>query len=180
MPFFTRSGDDGTTGLLDRGRVPKYEDRLEALGSLDEASAALGVARAAAKNSFSMSRLLEAQRDLYHVMTEVAASPGRADQFRFDPKRVEWIEKQIEELAKDLEMPGEFIVPGDSPAGAAMAMARAVIRRAERRIVELFDKGKIENPGLQQYLNRLSSLLFILELLENQAAGKPTTRAKTP
>ena len=75
-------------------------------------------------------------------------------------------------------MPKEFIVPGDSAAGAALSLARTIVRRAERRVVELFDKKEITNPALQQYLNRLSSLLFALELLENQAAGKDTTRAR--
>ncbi len=75
-------------------------------------------------------------------------------------------------------MPEEFIVPGDSAAGAALSLARAVVRRAERRVAELFDRKEIINPALQQYLNRLSSLLFVLELIENRAAGKDTTRAK--
>jgi cob(I)alamin adenosyltransferase len=75
-------------------------------------------------------------------------------------------------------MPGEFIIPGDTPAGAALSIARAVVRRAERRLVELLDGNETANPALQQYINRLSSLLFVLELIENQAAGKETTRAK--
>ena len=75
-------------------------------------------------------------------------------------------------------MPKEFILPGDSAAGAALSVARTVVRRAERRVVELFDKKEITNPALQQYLNRLSSLLFALELLENRAAGKDSTLAR--
>jgi cob(I)alamin adenosyltransferase len=74
-------------------------------------------------------------------------------------------------------MPGEFIVPGDSVGGAALSLARTVVRRAERRVVELFDRKVTTNPVLQQYLNRLSSLLFVLELIENRAAGKETTKA---
>ena len=74
-------------------------------------------------------------------------------------------------------MPTEFIVPGDSPGGAALSLARTVVRRAERRLVELFDRKETSSPVLQQYLNRLSSLLFALELIENQAAGMQTSRA---
>jgi cob(I)alamin adenosyltransferase len=81
-------------------------------------------------------------------------------------------------LSELVEMPREFILPGDSLAGAALSLARAIIRRAERRVVELFDEQEVSNPDLQRYLNRLSSLCFVLELLENKAAGRNTTLAK--
>ena len=77
-------------------------------------------------------------------------------------------------------MPREFIVPGENPASAAMSLARTVVRRAERRVVELFQQGGLENPHLLAYLNRLSSLCFVLELLENQHAGQSTPLAKKP
>ena len=178
MSFFTRKGDDGTTGLLGKGRVAKHEPRIEAVGTLDEASAALGLARSLAQEEHCGPLLLDAQRDLYQLMAEVAASPENAAQFRFDAKRVEWLEQQIEAFSKSVQMPGEFIIPGDTPGGAALSLARAVVRRAERRLVELFDRKKTANRALQQYLNRLSSLLFVMELAENQAAGKQTTKAK--
>jgi cob(I)alamin adenosyltransferase len=178
MSFYTRKGDDGTTGLLGEGRVAKYHARMEALGTLDESSAALGVARASTRDPRCAPLLLEAQRDLYRLMAEVAASPEKAGQFRFDSGRVEWLEAQTDALSKTFDMPKDFIVPGDTASGAALSLARAVVRRAERRVVELFDTGEIRNPALQQFLNRLSSLLFVLELIENQAAGKTTTKAK--
>jgi len=178
MSFFTRRGDDGTTGLLGKGRVSKHDSRIEALGTLDEASAALGLARALVREERSGTMLLEAQRDLYRVMAEVAAAPENAGQFHFEAARVGWLEQQIEAISNVVQMPGEFIVPGDTPGGAALSIARAVVRRAERRLVELFDKKKSSNPALQQYLNRLSSLLFALELAENHAAGKETTKAR--
>jgi cob(I)alamin adenosyltransferase len=178
MSFYTRKGDDGTTGLLGEGRVAKYHLRMEALGALDESSATLGLARAQARDPRCKSILLEAQRDLYRLMAEVAATPENASQFHFEAARVEWLEEQTEALGKSVEMPKEFIVPGDSTAEAALSLARAVVRRAERRTAELFDRKEIVNPALQQYLNRLSSLLFVLELLENQAAGKKTTKAR--
>ncbi len=178
MSFYTRKGDDGTTGLLGEGRVAKYHARIEALGTLDESSAALGAARASTRDPRCGPLLLEAQRDLYRLMAEVGALPDNANQFHFDAKRIEWLEKETDALSKTVEMPKEFILPGDTASGAALSLARAVVRRAERRVVELFDAKEITNPALQQYLNRLSSLLFVLELIENQTAGKETTKAK--
>ena len=161
-----------------RGGLPNTMPRMEAIGTLDESSASLGLARAAARDAHSGPLLLEAQRDLYRLMAEVAATPENEGQFHFDARRVDWLEEQTDVLSKIVEMPKEFIVPGDSAAGAALSVARTVVRRAERRVVELFDKKEITNPALQQYLNRLSSLLFALELLENRAAGKGTTLAR--
>jgi len=179
MTFYTSKGDDGTTNLLGEGRVAKYHARIEAVGTLDESTAALGLARAQCADPHSGAILLHAQRDLYRLMAEVAATPENAEQFRFiDSARIAWLEEQTDALSKLVEMPKEFILPGDSVAGAALSLARTIIRRAERRVVELFDAGEITNPDLQRYLNRLSSLCFVLELLENQAAGHKTTLAK--
>ncbi len=179
MSFFTRKGDDGTTGWLGKGHISKDDPRIDAVGTLDEASAALGVARASAHDPRSAALVLEAQRDLYRLMSEVSASPESAGEFHFDAGRVTWLEQQIETLGRGIEMPAQFILPGDSPAEAAFAMARTVVRRAERRVVGLSDRGQVQNPALREYLNRLSSLLFVLELLENRAAGKSTTPART-
>ena len=175
MTFYTRRGDDGTTGLLGKGRVPKFHLRIEALGTLDESNATLGLARASVHDPRSAPLMLNVQRDLYRLMAEVAAPPEHADQFRFDEGRVQWIEEQTDLLSKTVEMPDEFIIPGDSIGGASLSLARAVVRRAERRVAELLDAKEITNSSLQQYLNRLSSLLFVLELIENQTAGKHTT-----
>lgn len=186
MTFYTAKGDDGTTGLLGEGRVPKYHVRMEAVGTLDEASAALGLARAqctapSPEGTLQTPRiLLAAQRDLYKLMAEVAATPENAEKFRgIDEERVKWLEHETDELSKVVEMPKEFILPGDTLGGAALSLARAVIRRAERRVVELFDGEVVVNPHLQRYLNRLSSLCFVLELLENQHAGRKTSLAKS-
>lgn len=179
MTFYTRTGDDGTTGLLGEGRVPKTHPRIEALGALDESTATLGLARAQARDPRCQGILLEAQRDLYKLMAEVAAKPENAEKFHaIDAARVDWIEAQIEALSATVMMPREFILPGDSLAGAALSLARAVIRRAERRVVELLEAKEIPNLELGRYLNRLSSLCFVLELIENAAAGKNTTLAK--
>ena len=178
-PFYTRSGDDGKTGSLGEGRLPKYHPRMEALGTLDEASAALGLARALCKAAQTGAVLVDVQRDLYALMAEVAATQENREQFRsVNLPRLQWLESQTEAFAALAPVPAEFILPGDSPAGAAMSLARTIVRRAERRLAELLDKGELDNPVLLQYLNRLSSLCFAMELLENQQAGKPTILAK--
>jgi cob(I)alamin adenosyltransferase len=180
MTFYTAKGDDGTTGLLGEGRVPKYHVRIEAVGALDEASAALGLARAQCSAPQTSPILVEVQRDLYKLMAEVAATPENAERFHFiDEARVKWLEQQTDELSAIVEMPRQFILPGDTLGGAALSLARAIVRRAERRVVNLFDEEKVVNADLQRYLNRLSSLCFVLELLENQHAGKKTTLAKS-
>jgi cob(I)alamin adenosyltransferase len=179
MSFYTSKGDDGMTNLLGEGRVTKYHARIEAVGTLDESTAALGLARAQCLDPHSSGILLEAQRDLYKLMAEVASTPENAEMFHFiDSSRVKWLEEQTDMLSSLVEMPKEFILPGDSLAGAALSLARAIVRRAERRVVELYDTEEVVNPDLQRYLNRLSSLCFVLELLENKAAGHKTSLAK--
>lgn len=179
-PFYTRTGDEGSTGLLGEGRVPKFDLRIEALGALDEATAALGLARAMAAAPQIGPLLLDVQRDLYHLMAEVGATPENAEKFRkIDENQVRWLEEQTDALEKMVELPREFILPGETPSSAALALARTVTRRAERRVVELFHARGVSNPALLAYLNRLSSLCFVLELLENQAGGQAARLAKT-
>jgi len=179
MPLYTRRGDDGTTGLLGEDRVSKDNPRIEALGALDEASAALGLARASCLASQTPPILREVQRDLYKLMAEVAATPGNAEKFKgIDATRVTWLEEQADAIHGIVTMPKEFILPGDTPSGAALSMARAVVRRAERRVTELFTLEELGNAELLRYLNRLSSLCFVLELLENQTSGRSTSLAK--
>jgi cob(I)alamin adenosyltransferase len=178
MPtFYTKTGDDGYTGLLGEGRVAKEDPRLEAVGTLDEATAALGLSRASCRDSRSAPLLLQVQRDLYGLMAEVAATPENASRFRsITAQKVAWLEQQTDLLSSQVELPKEFILPGDSPASAALALARTIVRRAERRVAQLVHVGELENAHLLRYLNRLSSLCFALELVEIQAAGniKPT------
>jgi len=170
--FFTGQGDDGTTGLLGEGRVPKFDPRIEAIGAVDEASAALGVARSQCGVPENKLRILRVQRELYQLMAELAATAEAAERFHaIDGDSVHRLEGEIEALGQQVEMPGAFIVPGDSQAGAALDLARAIVRRAERRVVEIFSHGAISNPEIMRYLNRLSSLLFLMELSENMACG---------
>jgi cob(I)alamin adenosyltransferase len=174
-PIYTRAGDDGTTGVLGENRLPKYHPRMEALGVLDEASAALGLARAQSEVPQTGNLLKEVQRDLYSIMAEVAATPENAKLFQImAPRRVQWLESQVDAIVAVAPIPTEFILPGDSVPGATLDLARTIVRRAER----LLDKGEIENRVLLLYLNRLSSLCFALEVFENAQAGIPTTLAK--
>jgi cob(I)alamin adenosyltransferase len=149
MPtFYTRTGDDGYTGLLGDERVPKYHPVTEAVGVIDEAAAALGVARAACQGERSPVLILTIQRDLYHLMAEIASSRENAARFRqIDASRVKWLEEQTDLLSNQVEMPKDFILPGDSSAGAAFALARTIIRRAERSVARLYHEQLIENPA---------------------------------
>lgn len=171
--FFTRGGDDGYTGLLGKGRIAKEDPRIEALGAVDEATAVLGLARAHARSAEAPELLLEAQRNLYNLMAEVAASPEIAGQFRaIHAETVARLEAQIESLSTITKIPDQFIIPGDATNSAFFDLARVVVRRAERRVAELAHSGGIANPELLRYLNRLSSLCFVLELREHQVVGK--------
>ncbi len=174
-PFFTTLGDEGYTGLLGEGRVPKYDLRMETLGTLDETTAVIGLARSVAHSEQTASLLLQVQRDLYLLMAEAAATPETAAQFqRISSEQVAWVEDWANTLSESILVPKEFILPGDSFAQAALDLARTVVRRAERRMAELIHKGAVSNPELLRYLNRLSSLIFILELHENQMGGHPS------
>jgi len=170
--FYTRAGDDGFTSLLGEGRVAKYMPQPEAYGTVDEASAAMGIARAATQSEDTRRLLLTAQRDLYHLMAELAATQQTAPLFRkIDAARVAWLEEQTDRITQRIQLPKEFVVPGDSLPGAYLDLARAIVRRAERVVVHLLHDGLIENIELVRYLNRLSSLLFVLELYESALAG---------
>jgi cob(I)alamin adenosyltransferase len=179
--FYTRAGDDGYTSLLGKGRVAKYDLQPEAYGTVDEASAAMGVARAAAQSTRTRQLLLTAQRDLYHMMAELASTQQTAPLFRkVDASRVAWLEEQTDAVTALITLPKDFVVPGDSLPGAYLDLARTIVRRAERLVVRLIHNGIVENVELMRYLNRLSSLLFVLALYENALAGvSQVTIAKT-
>ena len=178
--FFTRKGDDGTTSFLGRGRISKSDPRIEALGNLDEASAALGIVRASIINPDIQDLILETQRDLSKIMAEVASSAENLEKFQsLDGNRITWLEKHTDHYSSQVEIPKEFILPGDTPSSAAISFARTVVRRAERRLVNMDSRGEKVNPILLQYLNRLSSLCFVLELFESEKEeDKPSLNDK--
>ena len=174
MPdFYTGKGDHGYTGILGKGRLPKYQTRLEAIGTIDEASAALAVARASCQVEKIVEIIITMQRDFCSIMSEIAASPENATKFTsIDHTKVAWLEDQIRLLGAQVEMPAKFIVPGDTQCGANLSFARAIIRRAERLVARLVHQHKLENREILRYFNRASSILFVLELYEYKMAGK--------
>lgn len=175
--FYTRAGDDGKTGILGECRVEKFDLRMEALGTLDELSAALGLARSLQESAEISERIIAIQRKLYELMAEVASSPENAGKFaRITEETVTDLETHIDRIAMNVEVPAGFIIPGESPASAGFALARTITRRAERRVAELLDRGDLLNQQVLRYLNRLSSLFFVmeLELIQTQARTKPT------
>jgi cob(I)alamin adenosyltransferase len=180
FPWYTGAGDDGATSLLGDARVPKYHLQPEAFGTVDEASAALGLARAFSQIREVQGILLAVQRDLYHVMAELAATREAASRLPLlGQDRIEWLEIQIDDFGSRVTMPREFIVPGDTRSGASLDLARAIVRRAERIVVKLCDEGLCHNRAIVAYLNRLSSLCFILARLEDQVGRQgPITLAK--
>ena len=178
--YYTRTGDDGTTGLLGDERVSKYDLRMEALGALDELSASLGLCRSLLNSEKHNEEIIALQRKLYELMTEVAASKENAVKFsRISQESVLDLEKMIDEYALTVDLPDGFIIPGDTPASAGVSLARAITRRAERRVAELLSRGDINNPEILRFLNRLSSLLFIMEInLIQEYKGQLPTFAK--
>lgn len=170
--FYTKTGDDGYTGLIGDERVPKYHPQPEALGSLDEASAALGLVRASTNLDDLNQIILKIQRDLYQMMAEVSATPENADRFReINTDKVNWLETMIDEITAKVEIPDGFVVPGDTFTSSLLALSRTIIRRAERHIAGLIHQDLLENLEILRYVNRLSSLCYVLEIYESQSAG---------
>ena len=160
----TGTGDTGYTGLLGEQRVPKYDARPDTFGTVDEATSALGLARAAAQDPKVKEIIYHIQQDLYLLMAELATPPENYEKmgFRVTTEQVHRLEQVEEVLKKEVEIPNKFIIPGDTLDGAALDLARTIIRRAERMAVKLLHDGVIENSEVIRYLNRLSDLVFIL------------------
>ncbi|NWG14986.1 MAG: cob(I)yrinic acid a,c-diamide adenosyltransferase [Acidobacteria bacterium] len=169
---YTATGDDGYTGLLGNERVPKYDPRPEAYGTLDEATSVMGLARATLNSERNRNWLLESQRHLYCIMTELASTPETAKTFQcLGAKEVEWLEARTDAITAEIALPREFIVPGDSFPSATLDVARAVVRRAERLVARLYHEGLVANQHILRYLNRLSSLLFVMARHEEALTG---------
>jgi cob(I)alamin adenosyltransferase len=163
--IYTRRGDDGTTGLLYGGRVRKDDAAIELNGAVDEAQAALGVARAqAVRESELDSLLVELERDLWVLMAEVATAPQNRHKLLpgsslVTGEMVDRLEARMDELSERFAMPAEFIVPGENPRSAALDLARTVVRRAERLAVGRLPAGE---SHAARYLNRLSDLVWVM------------------
>lgn len=176
--FYTRKGDQGYTDLLG-GRVAKYDPQPEALGTIDEATAQIGLARSIAQSDRTSTILIDVQRDLYLMMAELAFTTDmQQTRYHISSEHLERIERETDALAADVPLPPHFVLPGDTQAGAVLDVARTVVRRAERLVVRLFHDELLTNEQVPAYLNRLSSLLFILARYEDLVAGVTPTRAK--
>ena len=183
MPrIYTKTGDDGTTGLLYGGRISKADLATEAYGTTDEAVAALGLARSLCGDPDLQEDILILQRELFVVGADLATNPKKRR--KLDPEislvtetMVRRLEQRIDHLVEEQPLPEVFIVPGANPGSAALDMARGVVRRAERRVVELERAAREVNPEVRRYLNRLSDLLFVLA---RRQAGEAEPASRNP
>jgi len=169
MRIYTRKGDTGTTGLLFGGdRISKADLRTDAYGTTDEAVSALGLARAALGADHPLTDLvLRLQRELFVVGGEMATHVAKRQKLtdgvtRVTAEMVTALEGEIDALEADHPMPVEFVIPGETLAGAAIDLARTSVRRAERRAVALSHEGGLPDSQVVPYLNRLADLLFVV------------------
>ncbi len=189
----TGKGDDGTTGLLYGGRIAKDDPRTEAYGTIDEAVACLGLARAEAAESDRAGAaapiaqlgdtLLQLQRDLFVAGAELATNPEawerlRDGQTRVDEAMLVRLEEMLQAAEAVVDMPREFIVPGSGRLSASLEVSRTVVRRAERRVIALDRERLVPGAWLMPYLNRLADLLWVLARLAEGAEGS-TTKVRT-
>lgn len=168
--IYTRTGDDGTTALGNGERRKKYDLRIEAYGTLDELSAAIGLVRVHSTDHEIDRLLAHIQNDLFDVEADLCLSekgPGGARMTTTDAQ-VTWLEKRIDQFNADLAPLRSFILPGGRAAAAYLHLARTICRRAERIMVELNDESREGvTPAALKYVNRLSDLLFVLSRYAN-------------
>jgi cob(I)alamin adenosyltransferase len=168
VKIYTRKGDDGTTGLWYGGRVPKFARRPEAYGSVDEAASALGLCRAACdRDSELYSDILRIQNELFVAGAELATDPEAAERLepgvsKVTPEMVERLESDIDRYMERVDLPPKFVIPGGTELSARLDVARAALRRAERRVSVLKDEGDLVDDTVLSYLNRASDALYAM------------------
>ena len=182
--IYTRTGDDGTTGLVDGSRSPKHAARIEAIGAVDEANSALGLAICALDDGHDgVAALRRVQNDLFDLGADLATPKGALDGEGFEPGemvlrivdgQVDWIERAIDTANENLEPLTSFILPGGSEAAARLHVARASVRKAERAMTALAELEPV-NPAALHYINRLSDLLFVLARAANDGGKADIT-----
>ena len=172
--IYTRTGDDGTTGLVDGSRQPKSSPRMAAIGDVDEANSAIGLAAAAFGEGREAEALFRIQNDLFDLGADLATPAGESEDFapsemvlRVVAGQVAWLESAIDDATAQLEPLTSFILPGGSENAARLHLARAIVRRAERAVVALADSEPV-NPQALAYINRLSDYLFVAARLANE------------
>jgi cob(I)alamin adenosyltransferase len=180
VKIYTRTGDDGTTGLLGPGRVPKHATRVEAYGAVDELNAALGVVRALDRDATLATELTAIQSGLFQLGAELAVSApaALATLTRVTDDDVTTLEHWIDRLDGALPPLARFVLPGGTPLAAELHRARTVCRRAERRVTALAAAEGVDGR-LIRYLNRLADLLFVMARWCNQRDGVEETEWRT-
>jgi cob(I)alamin adenosyltransferase len=187
VKIYTRKGDDGTTSLWYGGRVAKHDARTEAYGSVDEAVSALGLARSlCGEDQPKLAQdLLRLQRELFVAGAELATAPEASERLedgvsRITDAMVEALEPEIDRYMERVELPPHFVIPGGTRLSAALDVARAALRRAERRVVALRDADGLASEAVLRYLNRASDLVYAIarfadepdpQLFEGRSAG---------
>lgn len=169
MKIYTRKGDDGTTGLWYGGRRSKSDARIDAYGTVDEAGSALGVARSLCEPDEAevAADILRVQNELFVAGAELAAAPEAADRLedgvsRITDEMVGWMEPAIDRYMDRVELPPKFVIPGGSRLSAELDLARAILRRAERRVSSLAELGEPASEALSSYLNRAADLIYAM------------------
>ncbi|MDP8998779.1 MAG: cob(I)yrinic acid a,c-diamide adenosyltransferase [Myxococcota bacterium] len=174
MKLYTKTGDDGTTGLFGGGRVSKTSTRVGAYGTVDETNAAIGLGRATVLDGSMDEVLARVQEDLFTLGAELACVPGRENKLGMallGEADIARLERAIDDADGACSPLKSFVLPGGSPQAAALHVARTVCRRAERAVLEIDDA--VPRRELVVYLNRLSDLLFALARQANAIAGVP-------
>ncbi len=177
VKIYTRTGDDGETGLFGAGRVSKASTRVDAYGAVDELNSVIGWALTQIEDSSIRGGLERMQHDLFALGSDLATPPAADGRRRpetpdLPAHRIEEMERWMDEAEGELSPLRSFVLPGGVPGAAALHVARTVCRRAERAVVGLAESEHVDDVVLK-YLNRLSDLLFMLARLENHRAGVP-------
>ena len=169
VKIYTRKGDDGTTGLWYGGRVPKSAGRPEAYGAVDEAASALGLARAACGEGDAelYGDILRMQNELFVAGAELATAPEAAERLepgvsKVTPDMIERLEAEIDRYMERVDLPPKFVIPGGTELSARLDVARTLIRRAERRVVDLKSAGELPDETVLTYLNRASDAVYAM------------------
>lgn len=173
MKIYTKTGDAGTTGLFSGERVGKGHSLVEAYGTVDELNSALGLAAALTKEDAIAGLVVCVQRSLFSVGADLATLPGGREIRRVGAEEIAELETEIDRVTELLPGKHAFILPGGTPAGAQLQVARTICRRAERAVARSISEGLPVNPMAMAWLNRLSDYLFMLSRYENRLAGMP-------
>jgi cob(I)alamin adenosyltransferase len=174
VKIYTRKGDDGTTSLWYGGRVAKNDLRTEAYGTLDEAAAVLGVARALSDDDRLRTDILRLQNALFVAGAELATAPDARERLedgvsRITGEMIAPLEESIDYYMSQVDLPPKFVIPGGTQLSAQLDVARSVLRRAERRIVALAEREPLEGSALLGFVNRASDLLFAMARFADEA-----------